>query len=113
MRAGREKARRNLDKVNVATERHGDELVVTTNFPGHRPFRIFYPVSGNTGFNLEYRIKAPANARIVADAYPRAKLTLTAWPAISQVNLSQGEVLLHLPEDAKYDITCAERLRQR
>ena len=64
---GLEKARRGLDRVSVATERHGDELVVSTSFPAHRPFGVFYPLSGRISFDLEYRIKAPANARIIAD----------------------------------------------
>ena len=100
---GLEKARRRLDKVKVATERHGDELVVTTDFPGHRPFRIFYPVSGNTGFNLEYRIKAPASARIVA-RHTLGEVNVDGLASDVDVNLSQGEVLLHLPEEQKYDM---------
>jgi hypothetical protein len=101
--AGMEKARRDLDKVKVATERHGDELIVTTKFPPHRPFRIFYPVSGNTGFNLEYRIKAPASARIVAN-HTLGEVNIDGLTSDVQVNLSQGEILLHLPEEQKYAI---------
>jgi hypothetical protein len=98
-----EKAKRDLDKVSVATERHGDELVVTTKFPGHRPFGIFYPVSGNIGFNLEYRIKAPTSARIVAK-HTLGEVNIDGLTGDVQVNLSQGEILLHLPEEEKYNI---------
>jgi len=45
------------DKVRVAAERHGDELVVTTDFPRHRTC---------SRVDLEYRIKAPSTARIIA-----------------------------------------------
>ncbi len=55
---------RQLEKVRVATARHDNELVITTEFPAHRPFGMPYPLSGNTGFDLEYRIKAPANTRM-------------------------------------------------
>ncbi len=44
----REKGVHQLDKVKVATERHGDELVIATTFPGHRPFGLLYPLSGKT-----------------------------------------------------------------
>jgi len=100
---GREKAMHDLDRVNVATERHGDELVITTDFPRHRPFRVFYPLSGNTSFDLEYHIKAPANARIIAD-HTLGDVNIDGLIGDIQVNLAQGEILLHLPEDQKYSI---------
>jgi len=99
----REKGTRLLDKVNVAAERHGDEVVIATTFPGHRPFRTFYPLSGNIIFDLEYRIKAPANARIVVD-HTLGEVNIDGLVSDIQVNLAQGEILLHLPEDEKYDI---------
>jgi len=100
---GREKAMHDLDRVNVATERHGDELVITTDFPRHRPFRVFYPLSGNTSFDLEYHIKAPANARIIAD-HTLGDVNIDGLIGDIQVNLAQGEILLHLSEDQKYSI---------
>ncbi len=101
--AGRANATRKLDRVNVTTRRQGNELVVTTHFPGHRPFGVFYPLSGNTNFNLEYRIKAPANTRIVAD-HTLGQVNIDGLVGDIQVNLAQGEILLHLPEDEKYSI---------
>ena len=101
--SGRDKATRKLDKVTVATERHGDELIVTTNFPGHRPFGLPYPLSGNTSFNLEYRVKAPANARIVAN-HTLGEVNIDGLAGDVQVNLAKGEILLHLPEEQKYSI---------
>jgi hypothetical protein len=60
----RERAMRELDKVQVGAERHGDELIVTTRFPRNR---ILHPVAGEGYFDLEYRIKAPNSARIIAN----------------------------------------------
>ena len=99
----REQAARDLDRISVATERHGDELVFTTKNPGHRPFRIFYPVSGNTSYVLEYRIKAPANTRIIAD-HSLGYVNIDGLTSDIQVNVAQGEILLHLPGEQKYDI---------
>lgn len=99
----REKATRDLENISVATERHGDELVFTTKYPGHRPFRIFYPVSGNTSYVLEYRIKAPANTRIIA-SHTLGYVNIDGLTSDIQVNVAQGEILLHLPEDQKYTI---------
>ena len=101
--SGRAKGTQQLERIKVATERHGDELVVTTDFPPHRPFRLPYPLSGNTGFDLEYRIKAPANARIVAD-HSLGQVNVDGLVGDIQVSLAQGEILVHLPEDQKYNI---------
>jgi hypothetical protein len=98
-----DKATRKLDRVKVATERHGDELLITTIFPGHRPFRLPYPLSGNTSFDLEYRVKAPASARIIA-GHTLGQVNIDGLAGDIQVNLAQGEILLHLPEEQKYSI---------
>ena len=100
---GREKATRQLDKVKVEAERHGDEWIVTTDFPWHRSFRIPYPLSGQTSFDLEYRIKAPANARIVVD-HTLGEVNIDGLVSDIQVTLAKGEILLHLPEEEKYSI---------
>jgi hypothetical protein len=100
---GREKATHELDRVKVAAERKGDELVITTDFPRHRPFRVPYPLSGNTGFDLEYRIKAPATAKIIVD-HSLGDVNVDGLAGDIQVTLAQGEILLHLPEEEKYSI---------
>jgi Putative adhesin len=99
----RDRAAHDLDRVKVATERKGDELIVSTTFPAHRPFGIFYPLSGRISFNLEYRIKAPADARIVVD-HTLGQVNIDGLTGDIQVNLAQGEILLHLPENEKYSI---------
>jgi hypothetical protein len=94
---------RQLEKVRVATARHDNELVITTEFPARRPFGMPYPLSGNTGFDLEYRIKAPANTRIVAE-HTLGQVNIDGLVSDVQVSLAQGEILLHLPEDQQYSI---------
>src|SRR5271156_1605382 len=58
----RDKGTHQLDKVNIATERHGDELVITTKFPRYRVFPLSYPLTGDPNLDVEYRIKAPGTA---------------------------------------------------
>jgi len=82
-------------KVRVAAERHGDELVVTTDLPRHRAFpRV----------DLEYRIKAPRTARIIA-AHDVGDVNIDGLVGDIQVTLRQGEITLHLPEEGRYNIT--------
>jgi hypothetical protein len=100
---GRENATHDLDRVKVAAERKGNELVIATTFPRHRPFRVFYPLSGNTNFDLEYHIKAPVNAKIIAN-HTLGDVNIDGLAGDIQVTLAQGEILLHLPEQEKYNI---------
>ena len=71
--------------------------------PCASPVWHFYPVAGRTSFDLEYRVKAPANARIIAD-HTLGEVNVDGLAGDIQVTLAQGEILLHLPEDEKYSI---------
>lgn len=99
----REKGMHMLDKVKIATERRGNEVVIATTFPRHRPFRLIYPLSGKTNFDLEYLIKAPANTQIIAE-HTLGDVNIDGLVGDIQVTLAQGEIMLHLPEDEKYAI---------
>ncbi len=61
----REKEVKLLDSVKIATERKGDEVTISTDFPKHG--KIARPFLGKTDFDLEYRIKVPNNARLTID----------------------------------------------
>jgi hypothetical protein len=100
---GRAKAAHALDRVKVATERHGSDLVIATTFPRHRPFKLIYPLSGQTNFDVEYLVKAPVNARIIVD-HTLGNVNIDGLAGDIQVTLAQGEIMLHLPEDGKYAI---------
>lgn len=63
--AERDKAVKLLDSVKIATERKGDEVTVSTDFPKHRKIARFFV--GMTDFDLEYRIKVPRNAHLTID----------------------------------------------
>jgi hypothetical protein len=99
----REKAANQLDRVRVAAERQGDELVITTDFPRHRAFPFPNPVGGATDIYLEYRIKAPITARLIVD-HGVGEVNVDNLRGNMDVSLHQGEIMLHLPEDAKYSI---------
>jgi hypothetical protein len=58
----REKAVKLLDRVKITTERKGDEMTISTDFPKHG--KVARPFVGKTDFDLEYRIKVPRNARL-------------------------------------------------
>lgn len=100
----REKAAHELEKVHVAVERRGDELVVTTDFPRYRIFPPPYPLAGKANFDLEYRIQAPTTARLIADL-DVGEVNIDGFASDIHVTLLQGEIMLHLPEEGQYNTT--------
>jgi hypothetical protein len=101
--SGRQSATHALDKVRIAAAREGNEVVITTDIPAHRPFGLPYPFAGTTGFDLEYRIKVPRTARIVAD-HQIGEVNVDNVTGDIEVTLVNGEIMLHLPETEKYTI---------
>jgi hypothetical protein len=91
------------DGVRVTAERRGNELVINTDYPRHFAFPRPYPMGGGTDFDLEYRIKAPSAARLIA-SLKVGEVNVDNLVADIQVILRQGEIMLHLPEDGRYDI---------
>jgi hypothetical protein len=98
-----DKAAHQLDKVSIAIERRGDELVITTAFPRYRVFPISYPLSGDANLGVEYRVKAPNTARLVVH-HTAGEVNIDGLLGDMQATLTQGQILLHLPEDRQYDI---------
>jgi hypothetical protein len=97
----REKATHELDKVRVVAEGRGNELVIATDFPRQGTFPP-YPL-GETNFDLEYRIKAPSIAKFIAE-HGVGEVNIDGLVGDIQVNLLQGEISLHLPEEGRYNI---------
>ena len=96
----REKASRDLEKVRISIERRGDELVITTHFPGM--------ASPSRAARLEYRIKAPRNARL-AVAHKTGEVHVDNLTSDIHVTVRNGGVTLRLPEgqyniDARSDL---------
>jgi len=58
------KGTKTLDRVRITTKREGNELVIATQFPRHSLFPWALPLQDTQSFTLEYRIKAPRNARL-------------------------------------------------
>jgi hypothetical protein len=100
----REKASHELEKVQVASQRQGTELVITTDFPRNRPFPPPLRPKPETNFALEYHIKAPANTRIIDEHHDVGDVSIDGLTGDIDVNLLQGEIMLHLPEDGQYSI---------
>jgi hypothetical protein len=100
----RERTTHKLERVHVAAERHGNELVVTTDYPRFRVFPPPYPIGGKLVFDLECHIKAPATARVVDEHHDVGEVNIDGLLGDIDVALLQGEIMLHLPEEGRYSI---------
>ena len=100
----RDKETQRLARVKVSAERQGNDLVITTDYPRYRAFLPPHPIGGKMSFDLEYRIKAPANARIIDENHDAGEVNIDGLFGDIDVNLLQGEIMLHLPEDGQYSI---------
>jgi hypothetical protein len=97
----REHASTELEKITISLEHHTGELEIVTNYP-----RGFPPpsVSGSSnGFDLEYRIRVPRSARLAIDHYV-GDVNVDGLVGDIQAKVCEGEIMLHLPQDALYSI---------
>jgi len=97
-----------MEKVTLKTERHGDEVVITTNFPHRFGYPDYPPLGRGAKFNLEYDIRVPRTARLVID-HEAGAVNVDDVTGDIDVRVRQGEIMLHLPEDAKYSIDAKTR----
>jgi len=91
----RDKATRELDRVKISTNRNGDELDVTTEFPQHRAFPFVTSLQNVTNFDLEYLIKVPRNAKLIVK-HGAGEVHVDDVAGNIQVNAVQGLIALRL-----------------
>jgi hypothetical protein len=97
----RDKASRDLDKVRIAAKRQGDELVITTDFPG---------LASHLGAaSLEYYIKAPMSARLAAN-HGTGEVHVDSLTSDIHVTVLNGGITLRLPPEGQYDINARSDL---
>jgi len=87
----REKATHDVEDHHVKVERRGDEVVVTAN------------ASRYSALGLEYRIKAPASAKLIVSHF-RGQVTVDGMAGDIDIRLRDGDILMHLPEDGVYKV---------
>lgn len=88
-----------LDRIRLITERHGDELTVTTEFPKHNI--LLRTIRGVSVFELQYSIKVPRNARLIID-HDSGNVAVVDVTGDVQAKNGMGQIILHLPEQGHY-----------
>jgi hypothetical protein len=85
-------------KVAVSTARRGNEVIVQTNYP--RPAIPRNPLIGGSNFTVEYLIKVPATAKLIVH-HQVGQVNVDDVFGDIDATLMQGQILLHLPQDAR------------
>jgi hypothetical protein len=93
--ADRDKATRELDRVQISTKRTGNELAVTTEYPRHRAFPFVTPLQTVTNFDLDYHIKVPRNANLIVK-HDDGEVHVDDVTGNIQVTARQGLIALRL-----------------
>lgn len=106
-RSDREKAKKELDEVQVVAARQGEQLVLTTIFPRHSIFSP--PLRGSPRFDLEYHINVPRHSRLVV-AHDVGNVFVENLVGDIHVTVLQGIISLRLPEEGQYDIDARTKL---
>lgn len=90
----RERATREMGRVRVSHERHGNELVIATAFP-KRP--------GAVDFYVEYSVKVPRSARLIVD-HRDGEVHVENVSGEIHMKSRRGEITLRLPQTGHYAI---------
>jgi hypothetical protein len=92
-------AAKSLDRIQLTTERKGDELTITTVFPKHPiPLRL---VQGVSAFEMQYVVKVPANARLVIE-HDSGNVHIDGITGDVRAKNGMGQITLHLAEQGQY-----------
>lgn len=92
----REKVAQELDRVRISTQRTGEEVVVTTEFPRHAR-ELLHPT------DLEYRIKVPMDAKLSVD-HGGGEVHVDNLTSDIRVRVRNGMMTLMLPPEGQYAI---------
>lgn len=92
----REKVSAKLDRVKISVEHQGEGLTIATVVPKHR-------AGPGVAFDLEYRIKAPMNARLSVE-HGNGEVHVDNLTSDIHVTVGKGEITLHLAPEGQYGI---------
>jgi hypothetical protein len=98
-----------LQEVSIAVERRGDEVVITTSLPHRRKFPPHALWSEVTKLDLDYQIKVPRNAQLIAE-HTDGELHVEGLTGDIRVTIHKGTTTLNLPEEETYAIDAKSKL---
>lgn len=101
--AQRDAAKQSLDRVQIQSERHGDETVISTQVAPRDRRKV------NREVIVEYDVKAPRDSKIVIDA-GNGGVYVTGIAGDMDATMKQGQLTLALPDPSKYDVDAKAKI---
>ena len=96
-----------LDRVTIAVDRRGDELVIKTGFPRRKIMSP--PWRSEGGFDLEYSIRVPRNVRLTV-VHNAGEVHVEEISGDISVTSRRGEITLRVPNEGQYAIDASSKL---
>lgn len=91
-----------LNRIQVTAKKTGNgDVEISTRFPGRN--RLVRTIWGLGDFNLDYRIKAPRNARLVIH-HGLGDVVVRDVTGDIDATIRTGDIMVQLPEPEKYAI---------
>jgi hypothetical protein len=100
-------AAKSLDSIRVTAQQQGGDIVVTTEFPKH--FTLFRPFTGLSDFELEYRIKAPREARLVIE-HEIGEVHIGGMTGDIRATDGMGQITVAVPPGYSYALDTRSKL---
>jgi hypothetical protein len=103
----RQKDSRELEQVHITLERHGNEVVIGTDFPR---YGISVPplLHRGTRFDLYYDIKVPRSAQLFIH-HAEGNVFVGSFRGDAHVTVRTGQITLSLPEDGRYAVNAGSK----
>ena len=103
----RQKDSRELEQVHITVERHGNEVVIGTDFPR---YGISAPplLHRGTRFDLYYDVKVPRSAQLFVH-HDEGDVFIENFRGDTHVTVRTGQITLSLPEDSRYAVNAGSK----
>jgi hypothetical protein len=103
----RQKDSQELERVHITVERHGNEVVIGTDFPR---YGISVPplLHRGTRFDLYYDIKVPRSAQLFVH-HDEGDVFMEDFSGDTHATVRAGQITLSLPEDGRYAVNAGSK----
>lgn len=101
-----DKFKKELELVHIIAERHGSEVVLTTDFPRYGTFKPL--MQGSPRVDIEYRIKVPRKTHLVIHQ-EFGSIYVDGVNADIEASVPHGDITVLLPSDSSPSIEASTK----
>jgi hypothetical protein len=100
-------ARRRMDSVQVTAKQDGNDVVISTAYPGRNAF--FHPLSRRSNIEIKYRIHAPRASKLIVNEN-RGGVNVYDISGDIHATVINGQITLTLASAGRYAIDAQSKL---